>query len=227
MAFHRFFQRLAQFVFVGYVVFNRIVVEPITLVILTDFTVFAPQIATGRELLNGAANWGQCFHFRSDVEVTEFVVTHVQRDNTDMVAANQVRVLLAVVQREGEHPLQIVEEFWTFFLIQREDDFAVRTGLELVTVAVFSAQCLMVVDFTVDGQSVRFLFVIQRLGTGVDVNNRQAFMCENRFITCVDPRPVRATVAHQAGELKRLFTQLDRISFNIQYTENRTHRLLR
>ncbi|SAH47469.1 Uncharacterised protein [Enterobacter cloacae] len=42
-----------------------------------------------------------------------------------MVAANQVSVFFAVVQREGEHTLQVVEELRAFLLIQRQDHFAV------------------------------------------------------------------------------------------------------
>lgn len=49
-----------------------------------------------------------------------FIVSHVQRDNTNMVAANQVSVFFAVVQGEGEHTLQVVEELRAFLLIQRQ-----------------------------------------------------------------------------------------------------------
>jgi len=67
--------------------------------------------------------------------------------------------------------LQIVEEFWAFFLIQREDNFTVRTGLELVAIAIFRTQSLVVVDFAVNGQRMCFFLVVQRLGTCIDVNN--------------------------------------------------------
>ncbi|MNP42673.1 hypothetical protein D3C76_1364550 [compost metagenome] len=93
-----------------------------------------------------------------------------------MIATDQVGVFFAIVQREGKHTLQIVEELRPFFLIQGKDHFAVGTGLEGVAVAILCAQRLMVVDFTVNGQRVRFFLVIQRLGTGVDVDNRQTFV---------------------------------------------------
>ncbi len=171
MAFYRLFQRLTQFVFVRDVVFHRVVVEPVALVVLADFAIFAPQVAACRELFNRAANRNQRFHFRGNVEVTVFVVTHIQRDDADVVATNQIRVFFAVVESESKHPLQIVEEVRAFFLIQREDNFAVGTGLERVAVAVFRAQRLVVVDFTVDGESVSFSGVIQRLRAGVDVDD--------------------------------------------------------
>jgi len=115
-----------------------------------------------------------------------FIVAHVQRDNADVVAANQVSVFFAVVQGKGKHTLQVVQELRTFLLIQRQDHFTVRAGLEGVAVAVLGAQRLMVIDFTVDSQRVRFFLVIQRLCTGVDVNNRQTFVSQNRFVAGVN-----------------------------------------
>ena len=186
MAFYGIFQRLTQLGFVSHVVFYRVVVEPVALVVLADLTVFAPQVAACRELFNGAAHRDQGLHFRRHVEVAVLIVAHVQRDNTDVVAANQIGVFFTVVQREGKHALQVVQELRAFFLIQRQDHFTVGTGLERVAIAVFGAQRLMVVDFTVYRQRVRFFLVIQRLCTGVDVNNGQTFVSQNRFIAGVD-----------------------------------------
>ncbi|MNE39674.1 hypothetical protein D3C80_1336390 [compost metagenome] len=94
MAFHRVFQRVAQGIGVGHVVFNVVVIEPVTLIIFADLAVLAPQVAARREFFNGAANRHQRFHFRGDIQVAEFVMAHVQRDNAQMVAANQVSVFL-------------------------------------------------------------------------------------------------------------------------------------
>lgn len=80
-----------------------------------------------------------------------------------MVATNQVGIFFAVVQGKGKHALQVVEKFRPFFLIQREDHFTVRPCLELITIAIFSAQCLVIVDFTVYRQYVGFLLVVERL----------------------------------------------------------------
>ena len=88
-----------------------------------------------------------------------------------MVATNQVGIFFAVVQGKGKHALQVVKKFRPFFLIQREDHFAVRSGLELITIAIFGAQCLVVVDFTVYRQYVGFLLVVERLRPCVNVNN--------------------------------------------------------
>ena len=84
----------------------------------------------------------------------------------------------------------------------------------------------MVVDLAVNGQRMGFFGVVQRLGPGVDVDNRQALVRQNRFVAGIYARPVRTAVAHQAGKLQRLFTQLACVSFNIQYAKNRTHSLL-
>lgn len=76
-----------------------------------------------------------------------------------MVATNQVGIFFAVVQGKGKHALQVVKKFRPFFLIQREDHFAVRSGLELITIAIFGAQCTVVVDFTVYRQYVGFCWL--------------------------------------------------------------------
>ncbi|MGY6036075.1 hypothetical protein ACUY4R_004190 [Kosakonia sp. BK9b] len=199
MAFNGVFQRLAQFCFIGDIVFHRIVVKPVTLVIRTDFPVFAPQVAAGRELFNGTANRNQRFHFRRDIEVAVLIMPHIERDNADMIAANQVSVLFAVIQGEGEHTLQIVQESRAFFLIQREDHFAVGASLEGITVAILSAQSLMVVDLPVDCQRMCFFLVVERLSTGVNINNGETFMGQDCFVACINAGPVRAAVAHQAG----------------------------
>ena len=144
-----------------------------------------------------------------------------------MVAANQISVFFAVIQCEGKHPLQFIEELRPFFLVQREDHFTVGTGLELIAIAIFGAQRLVVVDFTVDRQRMGFLLVIERLGAGVDVDDRQTFVGENRFIAGINAGPVRSAVAHQAGKFQCLFTQFACVSFDIQYAKNRTHSLLR
>lgn len=50
---------------------------------------------------------------------------------------------------------------------QRNDDFAVRVGLEVVGLAEVLAQDLVVVYFTVDGEGNAAILVEQRLGTRV------------------------------------------------------------
>ncbi|MNG61390.1 hypothetical protein D3C79_195740 [compost metagenome] len=223
VAFHRVFQRVAQGVGVGDVVFNRVVIEPVTLVIFADLTVLAPQVAACREFFDGTANRHQRFHFRSHIQVAEFIMPHVQRDNAQMVAANQVGVFLGVVQGKGEHALQVVEEVGAFFLIQRQDHLTVGTSLELIAIAKLLAQRLVVVNFTVNRQNVGVRSVVQRLGAIVDVDNRQALMHQNGFIAGVNAGPVRAAVAHQTRQLQRFLTQFNGIGLQIEHTENRTH----
>ena len=144
-----------------------------------------------------------------------------------MIATDQISVLLAVVQGKSKHALQIIQKLWAFFLIQREDNFAVGTGLELIAIAVLSAQRLVVINFTVNRQDMRFLHVVQRLSTGVDVDDGQTFVCQNGVITGVNTRPVRAAMAHQTRQFQGFFTQFNCVSFNIEYAKNRTHNLLR
>lgn len=88
-----------------------------------------------------------------------------------MVTANQVGVFFTVVQGRCKHTLKVVQELGSFLLIQRQNDFTVRAGLERVAVTVLGAQRLVVVNLTVNRQRVRFFLVIQRLCTGIDVDD--------------------------------------------------------
>ena len=152
-----------------------------------------------------------------------FVVAHIERDDADMIAADQVLLLRAVPQDKGEHAFEFVEEVDAFFLIERQNDFAVGAGLELVAIAQLGAQRLMVVNLAVNRQNMGVIGVVQRLGAVVDVDDRQTFMRENRFIVGIHAGPVRSAMTHQARTLQRFFTQINRIAFQIQHTKNRTH----
>ncbi len=79
------------------------------------FAVFCShQVAARRELFNGAADRGQR-SFLTLREVAEFVIAHIERNNTDMVATN-LSVFSLSYRGEGEHQ-QIVKEIRPFFLI--------------------------------------------------------------------------------------------------------------
>ncbi|MNC64681.1 hypothetical protein D3C75_1149060 [compost metagenome] len=97
MAFDRLFQCVAQSVGIGDVVFDVVIVEPVALVVFADFTVLAPQVAARREFLNATADRHQRLHLRSDIQVAVFIVPHIQRDDAEVVTANQVSVFFRVV----------------------------------------------------------------------------------------------------------------------------------
>ncbi len=124
-------------------------------------------------------------------------MAHVQRDDAQVIAADQVGVFFGVIQGKGEHALQIVEELRAFLLIQRQDHFTVGAGLEGIAVAQLLAQRLVVVNFAVDRQNVGVRSVVQRLSAVVDVDDRQAFVSQNGFVAGVNAGPIRAAVAHQ------------------------------
>ena len=152
-----------------------------------------------------------------------FIVAHIERDDADMIAADQILLLFAVPQDKREHALQLVKEIDPFFLVERQNNFAVGAGLELVAIAQLGAQRLMVVDLAVNRQNMGAIGVVQRLGAVVDVNDGQTLMREDRFIVGIHARPVRPAVTHQTRTLQRFFTQFNRIAFQIQHTKNRTH----
>ncbi|CAH0315623.1 hypothetical protein SRABI106_04185 [Rahnella aquatilis] len=116
--------------------------------------------------------------------------------------------------------MQFIEEGRAFFLIQRQNDFTVRCGLEFILVAQFCAQSLMVVNFAVHSQNVGVCCVVQRLCAVVHVDNGQTLMRQNGFIAGKHTGPVGSAVTHQARQFQRFFAQLDSVSFDIEHTEN-------
>ena len=66
-----------------------------------------------------------------------------------MVARNQERILLDVVQREGIYSVEVFEEVQSLLAGECEYDFPVGARLELLLVFVFLPDFLMVIYFSV------------------------------------------------------------------------------
>ena len=102
-----------------------------------------------------------------------------------MVAANQIRVFFAIVQGRANIPTGSSGEFRTFLLIERQNHFrgqnrsGRRSGRR--------TRRAMPDGYGISPltASACVFLVIQRLYAGVDVNNRQTFVSQNRFITGV------------------------------------------
>lgn len=81
------------------------------------------------------------------------------------------------------------------FLVQRDDDFAVAVGFEIVWALELLAQDSVVVDFSIDGQGNGALVVDQWLGAGVDADDAQALMAEDGVVASPVAGPVGPTVS--------------------------------
>ncbi len=108
-----------------------------------------------------------------------------------MVAPHEVGVVFLVVQGEREYAVQVFEKTRAFFLIERQDDFAVGLRLEAVPVRVSPANVLVVVDFAVDREDDAAVCGRERLLARKRVDNREPL---SRLEQCLCPALDSASV---------------------------------
>ena len=99
------------------------------------------------------------------------------------VARNVEASLGAVPDREGKHATEVFDAIISVFLVQMHNGF----GIALGTVAMASglqvpAQLLVIVDFPIEDDPNTFVFIVDRLMTGLNVDDaepahRQADIC--------------------------------------------------
>ena len=69
-----------------------------------------------------------------------------------MVATNHEAVLFLIVKYESENTVNLLEKIHSLVAIERKDNFAVRTRLEIIFSLISFANLLMIVNFTVHSQ---------------------------------------------------------------------------
>jgi len=86
-------------------------------------------------------------------------------------------VLAGVVQHEGVHAGQVLDQAGTFGAVEGEDDLAIAAGLVGVPLRQWSlADVLVVVDLAVDRQHSFCFGVDHGLRSAQDVHDGQSFM---------------------------------------------------
>ncbi len=106
------------------------------------------------EFMYLVADLHQGLHFRSNEQLAMSVVPVVQRNDADRITGYHPEVFILVVQAKRIHAAQFFEEICTFFQVQRQDHFAVRLGAKRVTAFKLCPDLLVIVDLTIDGQSL-------------------------------------------------------------------------
>ena len=155
------------------------------------------------ELGNGAAHGRQRLHLGSDVEAALVVAPRVQGDDAQMVARDDVAVLLEVVEDEGEDPVEAVQEVAALLRVQAENDLAVAAcpGVEGVDPGL---QLPVVVDLPVHGEYMGLRRVEERLGAVFHVDDGQPVVCQHGAVVHEDAGPVGAAVPLQLRERQHL-----------------------
>ncbi len=108
---------------------------------------------------------------------------HEQRLHAQPVTGEEQRTLLAVVDCEGEHPVEAAEAFDPPALPRGEDHLAVAVGAELrAQPCQLAPQLAKIVDFAVEHQRRAPVGGRHRLGRAREIDDRQAAEAE------ADPR---------------------------------------
>ena len=117
-----------------------------------------------------------------------------------MIAGGEYGIVLSVVDEEGKVAYQAVDEVFTRaleFLVQRQDHLAVGSGFELIGNSKLLFELLVVIDLTIDGQNVGFIFVIKRLGSVLRINNGESFVNDHGVLALIGAFPVGTAVKHK------------------------------
>ena len=119
------------------------------------------------------------FHFRGDPGVAVGIAAVVQGDDSNRVTSHQPFARGGFVKDKRIHPLQMVHEVCPVKCIQWKDDLAVRCRGEGGVFECAALQVPVVVDFSIHGQQVAVVGVLQGLGAAGDIHNGQALVCQN------------------------------------------------
>jgi hypothetical protein len=129
-----------------------------------------------------------------------------------------------IPQHEGEDAVERARQILRAHpLIQRQDDLAVRAGLQRIVGGKLALQRDMVVDLAVDRQYRAAVGADQRLGATGRIDDGQALVRQDHARVLVDAAPVRPAMALPPRAPQRLVAQFRIRPGNIENAEDRTH----
>jgi hypothetical protein len=114
-----------------------------------------------------------------------------------MITSNQETVVFNIVQGKSKNSVQIFQKMLLFILIKSQNDFTIGLSKKFVLPFVLFTNFTMIVNFPIHGQHKFSVFTEQRLFPGFRIDNGQAFMRQNGFITRIDARPVRPAMTYR------------------------------
>ena len=121
----------------------------------------------------------QAFQFRGEDQAAITQPGGEQRLHPHPVAGQKQLARFAVIQRKGEHAVQVIETFHTPFLPCCQNDFGVAFGFELgAHPRQFAAQFRKVVDLAIENDDRASIGRMHRLRGAVQVDDRQAARAE-------------------------------------------------
>mmetsp|Transcript_80779 Transcript_80779/g.250733 ORF Transcript_80779/g.250733 Transcript_80779/m.250733 type:complete len:229 (-) Transcript_80779:44-730(-) len=161
----------------------------------------------GREALVAAAGLVQRLELAGDVDGAVGAPAHVEGDDADGVAGNEVGVALHVPDDEGKHAANLVlrEEVHAVLGVEVQEHLAIALRQELVLPGGAGLELLtelhVVVDLPVHAQDDVVRLVVERLVAAVRVHNGQALVRDDGATLAIDAAPVGATVPQELGSV--------------------------
>ena len=139
--------------------------------------------------------------FRAEQKLPVFVVVVERLDAEDVARAEQL-TRLRVPNDEREHAAQLIKHAATPFLVAVKDGLGVgMRGKRVARRQQFFAKLLVVVDFAVEHNDLRAVFVRHGLASALKVDNGQATMRQRHEIVHVERGVIgtamRNAIAHQ------------------------------
>ena len=187
------------------------------------FLPLLPHVA-GREEPHIVAMGHDGLHLRGNPEPSLAIRSVVQGDDADGVARNDPMVLAGVVQHEGVHAGQVLDQAGTFGAVEGEDDLAIAAGLVGVPLGQRPfADVLVVVDLAVDRQDGLRFGVDHGLRSAQDVHDGQALMGDDGTGMFADARPVWSPVPLAQAGLQHELAVPGVFSRSVEQGGNRTH----
>ena len=100
--------------------------------------------------------------------------------DADSVARQNQFSLLRIPKRDGKHSLEVSKKVLAIFLVQMHENLGVAVGLETVaSIDQHPSQALIVIYLAIVNDPYRAIFVMNRLVTAFEIDNRQATHSED------------------------------------------------
>ena len=109
--------------------------------------------------------------------------------------------------------------------IEREDDLAVGTRLELIRCGVAPSDVPMVVDFSIHGQYLTAVGRVQRLLSALRVDDGEALVGKNGRAATIDSTPVGSAMTDFLTHSQCFLSQIRSLLLDVENTNYSTHSL--
>src|SRR2546427_5305279 len=163
-------------------------------------------------------------HLRGEEEPSAYFGI-IQRLDPQSVPSQQQSLRAVVPEREGEHPAQFLDTVLSVLLVEMDDHLRIGGGRKrMAALLKFPAEVAKVVDLTVKHHPDRGVLVVDRLASGLQVDDAQAAHTQAHALVPseIEPLIVGAPMDERRAHRAQLF-QRDRLPLETHYSRNAAH----